>query len=71
MSIGRYQIAITVDNDGNIYEIRIDTTNGRIVSRETLKGGAYVQCVSEEYIPTFGDNTLRYKSIKDDDDDNF
>ena len=35
----RYQIAITSDN-GSVFEIRIDTTDGRVVSREMLKGVA-------------------------------
>ena len=33
---GRYQIAITSDN-GSVFEIRIDTTDGRVISREMLK----------------------------------
>jgi len=32
----RYQIAITSDN-GSVFEIRIDTTDGRVISREMLK----------------------------------
>ena len=46
----RYQIAITSDN-GSIFEIRIDTTDGRVVSREMLKGGAYVEGVAEDVSP--------------------
>ena len=48
--VGRFQISITADSNGSIYEVILDTKKGGVVSRTQTDEAYYTELPTDVYI---------------------